>query len=200
MGCGKNGSFDKSPDWLQWAMLTVHPTLQPEAVNDTTPTTKEIYGNFIGKWLRFFNCETWSIYLSPTGGHGTWNGKKPFEPFTASGQPDTIIAVLTRATIRFSGLKAFWSNVDAVAAEMAKADGFITSIGIGEIPFIKQATFSLWQSAGHMKAFAYQSGKHRNVIQKTRSENWYSEEMFVRFRPIKATGTLNGKNPLEGKP
>jgi hypothetical protein len=35
-----------------------------------------------------------------------------------------------------------------------------------------------------MKAFAYKMQEHRNVIQKTRTRNWYSEEMFTRFRVL----------------
>jgi hypothetical protein len=41
--------------------------------------------------------------------------------------------------------------------------------------------------------------QHVEVIQKTRNENWYSEEMFIRFKPIASFGSLNGNNPLKGK-
>lgn len=32
-----------------------------------------------------------------------------------------------------------------------------------------------------MKKFAYRMPKHKAVIQKTRKQNWYSEDMFTRF-------------------
>jgi hypothetical protein len=48
-----------------------------------------------------------------------------------------------------------------------------------------------------MKTFAYGS-KHAEVIKKTRSEDWYSEELFARFRIIESSGTVNGKDPLAG--
>ena len=32
-----------------------------------------------------------------------------------------------------------------------------------------------------MKKFAYRMPKHKEVIQKTRKEKWYSEDMFTRF-------------------
>ena len=31
MGCGKNGTFDKNPDWQQWGILTVNQL--PEETN-----------------------------------------------------------------------------------------------------------------------------------------------------------------------
>jgi hypothetical protein len=47
-----------------------------------------------------------------------------------------------------------------------------------------------------MKAFAYQMHQHQDVIKKTKKENWYSEDMFVRFIPIQTIGTINGSDPL----
>jgi len=39
-----------------------------------------------------------------------------------------------------------------------------------------------------MKQFAYGSEEHRDVIHKTRANDWYSEEMFVRFRILAMDG------------
>ena len=112
---------------------------------------------------------------------------------------DGILAVLTRATIRLNRLPNFWRHVDAVASQMSNADGFIISVGIGEVPWIKQATFSIWQSKEHMKNFAYKMKDHTEVVRKTRQENWYSEDMFVRFKPIVSSGSLHGSDPLNLK-
>ena len=110
-----------------------------------------------------------------------------------------MIGILTRASIRLSKLSSFWKNEDNVANQMSTADGFMTSLGIGEIPWIKQATFSIWESKEHMKQFAYGMKDHADVIRKTRKENWYSEEMFVRFKIISSSGSLQGKDPLKRK-
>ncbi len=199
MGCGKNGTFDKHPDWQQWGILAVHATELKNNLAQSTTVNENLYGPFINKWLQFFNCETWTIFLEPLEGHGKWDGELPFGTLAKQTDYNGLIATLTRATIRISKLKAFWNNVAAAANEMAGAKGFITSVGIGEIPYIKQATFSIWESKDAMKAFAYQMHQHTAIIQKTRKENWYSEDMFVRFKPLKTVGTINGKDPLAGK-
>jgi hypothetical protein len=78
-------------------------------------------------------------------------------------------------------MRNFWKHVDGVAMQMAAADGFVQSYGLGEVPFVRQATFSIWQSKQHMREFAYRMHEHKEVIRKTYSERWYREEMFVRF-------------------
>lgn len=194
LGCGRNGTFDKHPDWQQWGVLAVH----PEGSVSTDSPVKELYGGFIYNWYRLFNCEVCTFYLEPVECRGKWDGKECFGQLPKQGNYEGPIAILTRATIRLSQLSSFWKNVDAVAVQMSTAKGFITSIGIGEMPYIKQATFSIWQSKESMKAFAYNMKEHAEVIQKTRKEKWYSEEMFVRFKPLKITGSINGNNPLKG--
>ena len=139
------------------------------------------------------------MILDPIEGHGTWDGKEVFGSLPKQTEYEGLVAVLTRATIRLNKLKSFWKNVNSVATRMNDAPGFITSIGIGEVPWIKQATFSIWQSKEHMKQFAYKMHEHAEVIRKTKKENWYSEDMFVRFKPLASFGTLRGINPLEGK-
>lgn len=204
LGCGKNGTFDVHPDWNQWAVLVVNG--EGSMVNKTESSHqlqsinyKLVYGSFINRWWKFFGCEVYSIVLEPISGFGSWEGKKIFGELPKQTNNNGIIAVLTRATIRLNRLKNFWRNVDGVALQMQRAPGFITSVGIGEIPWIKQATFSVWENKEAMQTFAYKTQQHAEVIRKTKSENWYSEEMFVRFKPVAAFGSLNGSNPLNGK-
>jgi hypothetical protein len=199
MGSGKNGTFDKRPDWQQWAILTVPKVPFIPAAIDDQNAIKMLYGSFIKNWLHFFNCEIWTILLEPIEGHGTWDGKKPFGDLAKSTLYEGPVTVLTRATIRPSKLKAFWSNVPAIASQMPNAKGLLNSLGIGELPFIKQATVSTWESKEAMKLFSYQMKQHKDVIRKTREGNWYSEEMFVRFKPLKTLGTMKGNDPLKGK-
>ena len=192
MGCGKNGTFDKVPDLNQWAILTVYDEKQK-----IIPAN--IYGKFISKWIKLFSCETLTFMLEPIAGHGLWDRKKAFGELNNKTEHTGRIATLTRATIRLSKLKYFWKNVAPVSDNIKSAKGFIFSAGIGEVPWIKQATFSVWDSAEDMKAFAYGMKAHSEVIKKTRQQQWYSEDMFVRFKILSVSGSLKGQNPLERK-
>lgn len=191
MGSGKNGTFDKVPDWQQWALLAVS--------NNDHPITagNPLYGAFIKKWYRLFGCEVFTMLLEPTEGHGTWDGKKAFGNLSPKSSYTGAIAVLTRATIRINKLKYFWQHVAPVAEKMNDAKGFLFSAGIGELPWVKQATFSVWQSREDMMAFAYGMKEHAEVIQKTRKQRWYSEDMFTRFKILDHYGTVKGINPLD---
>ncbi len=197
MGCGKNGTFDIVPDLRQWAVLLVSGL--ESGVRNQTPNSKPLIPNFLFFWWKFFRCEIWILELKAIEGHGTWDGKHCFGDLPKQTEYTGIIGILTRATIRVNKLKAFWKNVDSVASQMATAEGLITSLGIGEVPWIKQATFSIWESKDHMKQFAYQMKEHAEVIRKTRKEDWYSEEMFVRFKVLSSSGSLLGKDPLKRK-
>jgi hypothetical protein len=200
MGTGKNGTFDKVPDLHQWAVLTVQTAIQgqrPESMVSNNILLRELLGSFIAKWVSFFNCETYTLLLDPLESHGAWDGKKPFGSLPPRNDHDGKIAVLTRATIRVSKLKYFWENVAPVANRMAGAKGFLFSAGVGEIPWIKQATFSIWNNKEDMKAFAYGMKEHADVIKKTRKQDWYSEEMFTRFKVLQTFGTINQQDPLK---
>lgn len=198
LGCGKNGTFDKVPDLQQWAVLIV----ADKSNFDQNPTYfnyRKQYGKFISNWWKFFRCTVWTLVLEPIEGHGTWDGKEAFGTLPRTSDYDGLIGTLTRATIRLSRLQHFWQHVEGVARHMSSSAGFITSLGIGEIPWIKQATFSIWQNKESLKTFAYKMHEHTEVIRKTRQEKWYSEDMFVRFKIIASYGSVNGTDPLKGK-
>ncbi len=187
LGCGRNGTFDIQPDWQQWGFMGVW---ESDAAHEAFESS------IVWRFWRKFSNEQWTLLCTPHEAHGLWNGLKPFGSPVPDKNYSGPIAVLTRATIRFSKLKDFWRNVPAVAATMADTQGFITSVGIGEAPFVRQATFSIWNSVEDVKQFAYRQREHAEVIKKTRTNNWYSEELFGRFVPIKSFGTLNGVNPF----
>ena len=189
VGSGKNGTFSLKPDWQQWGLL---------AVWDSQQHFDHFYkSSFVSKWWNAFDCEKWTILCESLQSHGKWDGKEPFGNVNIQDY-DGPVAVLTRATIRMKRLKNFWANVDEVSELMRKAPGYILSLGIGERPIYKQATFSVWNNLDDVKAFAYRSKEHTEVIKKTRDEDWYSEELFARFKPIASIGTLNNIDPLKG--
>lgn len=201
MGCGKNGSFDINPDWNQWALLVfLKDARDIHTIKDQTADMHAyLYGTFISKWWKRFHCETWTLGLELMEGHGSWDGKIFLTETKENTNSTGPLVVLTRATIKISKLRAFWQNVAPVSNQMKFASGLITSIGIGEMPLLRQATISIWESMDQMKSFAYSMQEHREVIKKTRNEKWYSEEMFLRFRPVLSIGSLKGHNPFPMK-
>ena len=79
---------------------------------------------------------------------------------------------------------------DSKAIEKAK--GVIFYKGIGELPFIQQATISIWKNNNFINDFAYKEIDHATIIKKTRKNNWYKEDLFSRFLLISdSTNKLN---------
>ena len=53
-----------------------------------------------------------------------------------------------------------------------------------------QATFSIWDSEKDINNFAYKNINHKNIIDKTRSQKWYKEDLFVRFHLLSDSGYI----------
>jgi len=190
LGCGKGGGFSRQPDWRQWAILTSGDLIHFNTIPHEQ-LLKKLYGKFIAAWYRFFRCEVRTILLEPVSGHGYWDGKQPFGPLASTAMPAAPVAVLTRATIRTGKINRFWEHVDDISKQLHRAKGLVSSVSIGEMPLLKQATFSIWDSSESMHAFAYDAKPHTEVIKKTREERWYREELFVRFKVLAEYGKIN---------
>lgn len=146
------------------------------------------------------SAETWTVDLAPSKSHGLWDAQQPFDYPTEPASPaaNAPMAVLTRASIRLRKAPRFWQFVEPTSAALARAVGVRAAIGLGELPVVRQATFSVWESAQAMQEYAYRDVRHREVIQLTRREKWYTEEMFARFQVLGSTGTFDGVDPLAG--
>ena len=191
LGTGRSGTFDLWPNWRQWAVLHFSEDRATPGITETLNAFHHrLYGPRIAQWWRHFAPRACTICLELVEGHGSWNGYTPQKASARPLSPHEPMAVLTRATIRWNKLSAFWSRAKTVSATMDHARGLRHSIGIGEIPVFKQATFSIWDSSEAMKAFAYQLSAHREVVRDSRKLRWYSEEMFLRMRPLYQLGQL----------
>ncbi len=190
MGCGEKGTFSLKPDLQMWITLTVW--------KNQGDLDRFYNSSFISKWWNRFAFEQFTILCEPLSSHGKWSGKEPFKYEINKdnlNQKEPVL-ILTRATIRPGKVKSFWSNVNKVALIMESSKGFVYSVSCGEAPFYLQATISIWETMDDAINFAYKSPEHAEVIKKTRTENWYSEELFARFKPIASWGTINGINPI----
>ncbi|UOQ51850.1 spheroidene monooxygenase [Hymenobacter cellulosivorans] len=188
LGSGYN--FGLKPNFQRYALMAVW---ENPAAADTFFATHPL-------WLGYqqHSTETWTLHLAPLKAHGLWDGQNPFDYQTVPAPPDGPVAVLTRASIKLWKAPQFWRAVPATSAAFAQAEGVRAAIGLGEIPVVRQATFSVWESAASMQQYAYRGAAHKGVIQRTRQEKWYGEELFARFTVLRSQGTLDGRNPLEG--
>ncbi|MEI6400875.1 MAG: spheroidene monooxygenase [Actinomycetota bacterium] len=142
--------------------------------------------------------EVWSVRLRGWGGHGAWHGVDVLGLLEPAVAPDATgpVAIITRANVRRRSWRSFRQVGPAVSAELNASDGLLGVVGIGEAPFGRLGTFSLWASIEAARAFALQSPHHREVVRRTRTEGWYGEELFARFEPTASAGRWNGHDPL----
>ncbi len=141
------------------------------------------------------STDQWTVYMRTVMAHGQWDSVEPFQ-VREKFDENQLVGVITRATIRTKQLWRFWRFVPSVSRSVEKQDGLLFSVGIGELPIIQQATFSLWENSHLMKAYAYQSRFHKEVVRRTRELGWYKEELFSRFHPYASEGSWHGQNPL----
>jgi heme-degrading monooxygenase HmoA len=188
LGTGRGRSMTLGADLRRWALFAAWSS---EAALDAFLASSPVAAGW-----RSNASEAYHVRLAPVRAHGSWNGRALFAGAGAQLDDDDPVAILTRATIRPRSLVAFYSSIGPPASRLDVAPGLLASVGVGEWPLARQATFSLWSSLADARAYAYRDGEHREVVRRTRSERWYSEELFARFRPYGASGTWNGADPL----
>ncbi len=188
LGSGHGKGFSIKPNFKRYGLLC---TWESEEAADNFLHQSELMQTY-----RLHSYEIWTVYLQPYQSHGLWDGSEPFSPVLEEKYTDGPIAVLTRASINLRALPSFWRFVPQASQALDNAEGLLCSIGLGELPLIRQATFSVWESAEAMKQYAYKHPMHQEVMRRTRTENWYSEELFARFKTVGSEGTWQGYDPL----
>ena len=183
MGTGGGNGFSLWPDFSTYALLGVWDN---KGIADEFLSHNEIMKSYHEK-SSFFR----TLKLLPLKSHGLWSGQNPFQEHKLNKTDnDKPLAVITRATLRPSRLLPFWKSVPSASAAIEKAKGVQYFKGIGEWPFVQQATLSLWDNFEAVKEFAYGGKIHANIIKKTRKEQWYSEDLFARFHILSDTGFI----------
>lgn len=183
MGSGSGAGFSVIPNLEQYALICVW-----KSEEDAHRFFK--YSEVYHEYLNHTTAHQ-TIFLKATMVHGLWGGQNPFITDPALYHEDKVVAVLTRATIRWKDMIRFWRDVPPVSKSLQDSSHPpLFAAGVGELPFRYQATFSIWENSTLMKAFAYKTKFHADMVSKTRKVGWYSEELFARFMPYKSEGDI----------
>ena len=173
MGCGQGAVFSIAPDWGRYALLTEWESTAAFHAFTQSPAYQRLAAQSdTGKHLQLQAIHT----------KGCWDGKQPFQAVTAAETPlNTPLLVLTRANIRLSKIRTFWKHSFVTSEAIEGSPGLQYSLGMGELPFIRQATLSIWDNAESMKQYAYRNPAHIAAMQSKKAHGLFTEEMFVRF-------------------
>ncbi len=188
-GSGIGEGFTPYPNTSVYAILSVWNNLG-EAENNIEE--REIYESY-----RTHSIENWTVFLSPISSKGYWDKTNPFKPNKNEfKKKDHMLAALTRATIKPKIMLKFWSKVPAISKVIGNDKNVLFKMGLGEIPWFHQVTFSIWPNAKTMADFARKDGPHAKAIKSVREGNWFSEELYARFEVKKAIGKWCGKSVI----
>lgn len=184
MGSGRGSGFHPLPDWSIYGLLQVW--------EDEARAERFLADSDTMRQYRNQAADVCTFFLKTLRAKGAWSGRQPFTPHPAPHPDNPLRAVITRATIRPSCLKKFWTYVPLSEQHLGNSPGLIFAKGVGEAPLINMATFSLWQDEASLRNYAYQDAGHRGAITRTRDYDWFSEDLFSRFQPYRALGRWQG--------
>lgn len=184
-GAGTGAGFTPRPDMEVCAILGVWPG-RPAAEDGTA---SGVFARYAAQAV-----EDWTLYLTPTSVRGRWSGRTPFAAGEDSGTGP--LAALTRASLRPGALPRFWRRVPDITAMIGADPNVLFRVGIGEVPLLHQATFSVWPDAAAMARFARADGPHARAIRAVREGGWFREELYARFRVVGERGSWGGASPL----
>jgi hypothetical protein len=183
LGSGYDGGFELRPSASRQGVFALFESDQ--AANDfllQSPLVRayqERSQEFCWVMLKTFSCR------------GSWDGVS----FQVNTEPPVQgpVAALTRASIKFSKAHAFWRHAPSSQTALEGVEGCQLAVGLGEAPFFRQATFTIWDGLTEMNAYA-RTGSHLEAIQAAHQHGYFSESMFARFVPLKVHGQWQGKH------
>ncbi|MEM7243043.1 MAG: spheroidene monooxygenase [Pseudomonadota bacterium] len=181
LGSGVGEGFTPLPNFGVYGVLTVWPSLDAAKKNIAKLKVFELY--------RRKSSEDWTVFLNTVSARGEWSGTAPFtlEETPVSAKQSSIVA-LTRATIRPKVLLQFWRRVPDISSMIGQDKNVQMKIGLGEVPWLHQITFSIWPDTEAMAEFARNNGPHSAAIKAVRDGNWFSEELYARFKIVEEIG------------
>ena len=135
--------------------------------------------------------EFFAVSLNAYSTRGSWANTQL--DITAKAPVSGPIASLTRASIKPLKANAFWKKAQPAEVSINQSEGVILSAGLGEAPYLRQATFTIWEDETALNTYA-QQGAHLAAIKAAYGQQYFSESMFTRFTPSDMEGTWRGKH------
>jgi len=186
-GSGSGEGFTPIPNTAVYGIMAAWPDIETAQAQTAQAGIFQRY--------RVKASENWTVYLAATSARGEWAGSAPFTVTQDPGQG--AVAALTRATIRPSILMKFWNRVPSISAAIGADPNVVFKIGLGEVPWFQQVTFSIWPDTDSMANFARKDGPHAHAIKAVRQGQWFAEELYARFHIVGTRGSWNGADPLQ---
>jgi heme-degrading monooxygenase HmoA len=183
LGSGADAGFQPAPSWTHQGLFASFDT---EADADAFLASRAM----ILEGYRHHARELLTLKLRAYASRGAWSGIAPLEVTTAA--PHGVMASLTRASIRPSKARAFWRHAAPSEVSLHGVEGCVLSAGLGEMPLLRQATFTIWDSEAAMERYA-RSGAHMAAIRDAYARGFFSESLFARFVPYEIRGTWAGR-------
>ncbi len=187
-GSGTGEGFTPKPNWGVWTILAVWP--------DEFAAREGVAAMPVWQRWRARAAEDWHLILQPVAARGSWSGVNPFLPDPGTRPQGGKVAVLTRATLRPRHALQFWKRVPKISDAIGRNPDVDFKIGIGEMPFLHQVTFSVWPDAPAMSRFAHADGPHACAVRDVRAGDWFAEELYARFRLLGTIGSWGGRDPI----
>ncbi len=142
----------------------------------------------------------WSVRLDPVRAVSVASRHFPGIPDdlpTRHGDDDDgPTAVLTIGQLRVARAVPFFRASHRAEAQVADAPGSVWATGLANVTQRVVSSFSLWETAEQMRAYATSTSGHSDAIRQEHRRSFHHAGSFVRFRPFTARGTLRGRNPL----
>ncbi|MEM9060321.1 MAG: spheroidene monooxygenase [Pseudomonadota bacterium] len=184
-GSGTGEGFTPVPNTAVYGILATWPNLGSARTGVEAPIFERYRAN---------SKEDWTVMLRTTAVRGRWDGRAPF---VGSGKSSGPLAALTRATLRPRTMLKFWQRVPSISAAIGSDTNVAFKIGLGEVPWLHQVTFSIWPDTNSMADFARRDGPHARAIRAVREGEWFAEELYARFDIVGSSGSWNGADPLQ---
>lgn len=186
-GSGSGAGFEPRPNFGVWGVLAVWPDLETAQARIAEAP---VFCRF-----RARTTETATLYLQAIRARGGWDGAEPFV-VTAEDDEAAPLAVLTRATIRPRKALAFWRATGPIHRDVEVEAAMPFRIGLGEAPWIRQVTVSVWTDRAALDAFSTRDQAHGTAARRAYAEHWFSEYLFARFAIRAAEGAWEGRPVL----